>query len=272
MDHMDHKQTLDYLVENVNPKAWFKFVKSRPEFFNWLNQQTPYKTNNISELIYLVKNPQQSPICKFNKKRLFKNFFEGYRVGCGRHCECVIESQKNKLKNWHKNLTDEQKNQLVENAKKTFREKYGVDNPMRSEKIKEKYFQENLKKYGVKSPIESKEIQNKIKQTNLKKYGVELPLQSKEIQKKCQEKYIEKYGKLMIVARKEKLKKYGTNWPEHVKEKIEKIKIEKYGTKSVFSLSEYREKINKKLHERLKEKYGEEIYDLLYNKEKLFLL
>ena len=265
---MDYTQTLNYLIENINPKGWAKFVKTRPEFFSWLHSQTPYKTDNISELVYLVKNSQQSPICEFNKKRIFKNFYEGYRVGCGKHCECVKNSQKAKLKNWHQTLDPSQKKQLVENAKKTFREKYGVDNPFLNVKVQKKAKQTNMQRYGAETPFESEVIRTKIKKVIKEKYGVDSPLQSPDIQKKARTTYIQNYGKLMSIARKVKQEKYGSNpWPDHIREKANKSKIEKYGHVSVFALKEYRDQINQKQHERLKEKYGERIYNILYNKD-----
>ena len=56
---------------------------------------------------------------------------------------------------------------------KTLLEKYGVTNPSSLEYVKEKKRKTYLKRYGVDSPLKSKEIHDKLKETNLEKYGVE---------------------------------------------------------------------------------------------------
>jgi very-short-patch-repair endonuclease len=265
---MEYENTLDRLIAEINPKGWTKFVKKRPDFLEWLNNQTPYKTLNISELVFLVKNAKESPICEFGKKRIFKNFYEGYRVGCGKHCECVKASQKNKLKKWHQNLTQEQKQALVDNARQTFLENYGVENSLLDPQVQQKIKQTNFQRYGAETPFESEVIRNKIKNTIKQRYGVYSPLQNPDIQRKARDNYVKRHGKLMSVARAAKEEKYGSNpWPPHILEKANKSKIEKYGHVSVFALQAYRDQINQKQHARLKEKYGEKVYNILFNKE-----
>ena len=64
---------------------------------------------------------------------------------------------------------------------KTCLEKYGVENAMYSNIIKDRMKNIFISKYGVENPFQSNIIKEKIKQTNLDRYGVEQPSQSKQI-------------------------------------------------------------------------------------------
>ena len=72
-------------------------------------------------------------------------------------------------------------NIIKDRMKNIFISKYGVENPFQSNIIKEKIKQTNLERYGVENPLQSNIIKEKIKQTNLERYGVEHPSQSKQI-------------------------------------------------------------------------------------------
>ena len=73
-------------------------------------------------------------------------------------------------------------------------DKFGVDNPMKNEEIKNKIEKTNLKKYGVKTTLLEKNTKEKRKNTLLEKYGVEEPLSSKEIRDKGKKAMLKKYG------------------------------------------------------------------------------
>lgn len=102
------------------------------------------------------------------------------------------------------NTHPSRKNQI-----KSFKEKYGVDNPMQVE-----IFKENLKKtindkYGVDNPMQDKKIRAKQsviqKETMVEKYGVEYALQNATLQSKhtqsCyyKKEYVWKTGEVSIV-------------------------------------------------------------------------
>lgn len=73
-------------------------------------------------------------------------------------------------------------------------DKYGVDNPAKSESIKNKIINTNNLKYGVDYSFQSNEIKEKIKITNNLKYGVDYPQQNEQILKKSNNTNIKKYG------------------------------------------------------------------------------
>lgn len=152
-----------------------------------------------------------------------------------------------------------------ERYKKTCLEKYGVENPSKSKKIKEKRKQTNLEKYGVEYPIQNQEVKNKTRQTNLKRYGVTTPAQNKEILKKIKQTNLEKYGSQCSLQnknvqnkiKKTNLKKYGTEYAiesEKVRNIIAKNIKEKYNVTHISQISSTKEKIK---HTNLK-KYGVE--------------
>lgn len=100
--------------------------------------------------------------------------------------------------------------------KNTSKERYGTDNPAKSEKIKEITKKNNLEKYGVDNPAKLESIKEKAKEVNLKKYGAE---------------YHHKFGSEEF--KKDCIRIYGVDNPaksEKVKEKIKETNLKKYST------------------------------------------
>jgi len=147
-----------------------------------------------------------------------------------------------------------------EKRKKTCLEKYGVDNPFKSEKIKEKIKVINFKKYGVEHFFQSEickelldnylkekggekiinafqleEIKEKIKKTCLKKYGNEIYVKSED--------FYNKKNKYLIEQSVENAFQI-----EEVKEKIKKTNLKKYGFDHHFKNKEFFENYLKNLN------------------------
>jgi hypothetical protein len=132
------------------------------------------------------------------------------------------------------------KNKRYEKVKKTCIERYGVDNPQQSQKVKDKSKQTCIEKYGVKNPSQSQEVRDKFKQTCIDKYGVKNPSQTQEVRDKFKQTCIKKYGvehssQSQEVKNKSKqtcIKKYGVEHQFQSQEVIDKSKqtcIKKYG-------------------------------------------
>jgi hypothetical protein len=83
-----------------------------------------------------------------------------------------------------------QSNEIKQKSKKTKKERYGDEN-FNNQK---KYKQTCLKHFGVDNPSKSDEIKNKKIQTSLKNYGVEYPWQTRLIKEKVENIMITKYG------------------------------------------------------------------------------
>jgi hypothetical protein len=73
--------------------------------------------------------------------------------------------------------------------------KFGDANPMRNPKFKQNLKNSMIEKYGVSNIYMLEEFKDKRKQTMLEKYGVEHPSQSEVVQNKRREKCIEKHNR-----------------------------------------------------------------------------
>jgi len=242
------KNTIENTVENIKIKykkpslAITNLLKKDKKFYD-LCKNILYWCESIQELskcleLEIFEFPK-CPYCESKRKFIGKS--EGYRKTCGKR-EC-----------YQKEL------------EKTWIEKYGVSNPIKSKKIKEKIKQTNLERYGVDCPLKSKEIQEKSKQTLLKKYNADNPLKSEEIKEKIKKTNLKRYGtkytfQSEIIKEKIKqtnLERYGFDNPtksKEIKEKIKKIWIEKYNGHPLKS-KEIQEKQIKSKRENLKKKY-----------------
>jgi hypothetical protein len=147
--------------------------------------------------------------------------------------------------------------QVKDNLKNSILEKYGVENAFQSDIIKEKIKKTNLKKYGVTSPLQNEEIKQKMKQTNLKKYGVEMSLQNEEIKQKSKNTCLKKYGVDSYIKTdnfKNKSIKYHIENKNEIIKKSKKTNMEKYGTENPFA----NKKIQRKIRQSCLNKYGVE--------------
>lgn len=149
--------------------------------------------------------------------------------------------------------------------KETCLQKYGVDNPSKSEVIKEKTKQNNLKKWGFVSTSQNPIVQIKAKQTKLKngttqnsskiheKVKNTWQKKSKEeidnIVRKRKETSLEKFGvdipsksqNVKDKTKKHNLEKYNCDYPnrlENVKDKIKQTNLKKYGVENWFASKE----------------------------------
>ena len=109
----------------------------------------------LSEVIYRIKhNILIKPICPTCGEPVkFINPTKGYQKYCSPKCRANSDIYKY-------------------NQKLYYIDKYGVDNPSKSEEVKNKYKQTCLEKYGVDNPYKSDWVKTKIKQSCLEKYGV----------------------------------------------------------------------------------------------------
>ena len=101
---------------------------------------------------------------------------------------------KDKMKQTIYSRSEEEKKQIIEKQKASCIIKYGVDNSLKSQKVKDKIKETNFNKYGVDNPFKSQEVKDTIKETNFNKYGVDNPFKSQEVKDKIKETNINKYG------------------------------------------------------------------------------
>ena len=169
------------------PKSVSDIITGRSSLDNWLKNNYyefyEYLINtftdalSIKERIYMFyNNINKRPVCNSCKKPVK---FHGYIKGFGKFCcpKCA-QNDKTTRDNYMKSV----KEKYGEDAFKVFSKKsentklkrYGDKNYNNTEKNK----QTCLERYGVDNPMKSKKIREKSKQTCLKRYGVENITQS----------------------------------------------------------------------------------------------
>ena len=82
----------------------------------------------------------------------------------------------------------------LELKKRNNLEKWGVDNPAKSEIIKEKQAQTCMERYGAATPFQMGSFAEKSKATSIEKYGVEYPMQSESVKAKHIETCMKRHG------------------------------------------------------------------------------
>ena len=203
-------------------------------------------TNNWHELLYnYINNLLENSKCIICEKTLhLKKYYLGYFNYCSVSCLNKSETHKNKIK-------------------QTSINKYGVDNPSKSNIVKEK-----IKNKVCKNSVwyvQTDEYKQKSKNTHLKKYGVDSYSKLDEYHKKVKKTSIERYGvdsynkteESKTEVKNNNLKKYGTEWylsTDEFKEKSKQTNLKKRGVSSHTKTDEYKTKMKKYYLE----KYGVE--------------
>lgn len=111
------------------------------------------------------------------------------------NCGDIKDVQYNIYSRYTKNQTEEYYCQKCNNIKRkvTVKEKYGVDNILESDIIKEKVKNTMIQKYGNEHALKIDEFKDKVKKTNKRKFGYEFASQNEEIKNK-----IKKTFKIMV--------------------------------------------------------------------------
>ena len=104
--------------------------------------------------------------------------------------------------------------------KQTCLERYGYDNPNKTDIVRNKITNTCLEKYGVESVTQLSSVKEKSKQTCLERYGVEYGWNNDTQKQTCLERYgVENVNKLKTI-----------------RDKIKQICLERYGVENVFKL------------------------------------
>jgi len=154
------------------------------------NWPSDLKAKRFSEKVYHFLFPEKT-ICIYGKHKSFESYNKGYFF-CGKQCECAIQQKKDKMIERYGVEHPLQSDEIKNKFKNTLISRYVFDNINQISKTQRE--ETNIKKYGAKSPLESQFIKDKISKTNLEKYKSETPFGNEEIQKKCISTIEEKYG------------------------------------------------------------------------------
>lgn len=178
------------------------------------------------------------------------------------------DKERIRIRSVQKTYSDENKlKAIIQKQKDTFTSRYGVDNPMKSEIVKDKFYRTMIEKYGTEHALNNNEILNNLKKSNLDKYGVETTLKDEGTIEKINKTNILRYGSIRpqksdIVKNKTKatnIERYGfpylTQVPEF-KEKAVNTNLERYGFPNAMQAREVKEKIKQTNLERYGRPYA----------------
>lgn len=165
-----------------------------------------------------------------------------------------------------------------EKYKKTMLERYGVENPAKSEEIQERKKKTNLERYGNVFPANSEHGRKIAKQTNLERYGTEWPQQNPEIKAKSVETSVKRYGGVLMGSPRLRKKctatwkvMYGTDYPNQnpeQRQKAAKTCIQKFGKPNYLCLPEVHEKARKVMKDRYGCEYAMQVPEFLDKQKK----
>lgn len=223
-------------------------IKHNPNLLNVLyNRFKDIKPDTpINEILYRIKHKiEECPKCIVCGKELKFDVHRGYGTYCSMKCYKSTDGTKI----WK------------EKFENTMQERYGVSHPLKSQEIKQKQINNNIKKYGVSNVFQLESVKQQIKETSQKRYGVSHPCKSDEIKQKIIETNYNRYysgtdeAKKLKEERQKKskatcLKHYGVEHALCSKELLEKLQqynIKKYGVKSYLETEDCKNKTKKKL-------------------------
>lgn len=141
-----------------------------------------------------------------------------------------------------------------EKSKRTCLEKYGVENPMQLNEVKNKVRDTNIKKYGVDHYSKSDKFKKQYRETCLSKYESENTFQVEQFKTKIKETNLKNFGvthysktdEFKSQVKKSNLEKYGVDSyskTNDYKNKIKETLTSRYGVDNYSKTSEYKEKV-----------------------------
>ena len=197
---------------------------------------TEYLTNryndsdSLKETMYrIIHGIEVRPVCPIcGGKVRWQDATKGYK----KYCKCCGPSQG------LCNETEEQKQKRIANTIKT-RKRNG------SYKHGEKFKTTSMLHYGVENPNKSQVVKDKIRKTCIEKYGVCSYLITKE----CKQYIVDKYGVdnyRKTDECKQKVSKYHKEHKDELNQKRVQTSLNKYGVDSPMKLQKIKSKINYK--------------------------
>ena len=173
-----------------------KLTKSKEGKLFLIEAANKYGECKPAQLAYRVKNDiLVLPDCKGCGKQLteknFIDFTKGYREYCCQSCSSrygpaheallkTIRSEEFKTNRKKKIIERYGTSSMIsinrDKATKTSIERYGVDNPLKSDYAKQRKVETIIERYGVDNVWKHPAIQQKIKETLQGRYGVDSPL------------------------------------------------------------------------------------------------
>ena len=209
------------------------------EYLNSRYDDSDCMTETIRRIEYKL---EERPVCKWCGGHVS---FNGYHKGSMHYSACCCSSchaKYTKDKRFETNIKKYGRKNFgsAEKVKEYWISHYGVDNPAKTDFVKNKMRETNLRKYGFNCSSKSEIVKEKVKQTCLKRYGVEYTGQIEEAKEKSKKTCLEKYGSEYYIGSKDCLEKtiefsrqnYNVDWftkSEKIKNKAKKTMLRRYG-------------------------------------------
>ena len=209
------------------------------EYLNSRYNDSDCMTETIRRIKYKL---EERPVCKWCGGHVS---FNGYHKGSMHYSACCCSSchaKYTKDKRFETNIKKYGRKNFgsAEKVKEYWISHYGVDNPAKTDFVKNKMRETNLRKYGFNCSSKSEIVKEKTKQTCLKRYGVEYAGQIEEAKEKSKKTCLEKYGSEYYIGSKDCLEKtiefskqnYNVDWftkSEEIKNKAKKTMLRRYG-------------------------------------------
>lgn len=146
------------------------------KYWKFFEQREP---KNLGEILYCMSNNiEKLPNCPNGNFSHFRAFYYGYDKTCKnfKECGCKTILKSNSMKENCKNRSKEAINLANEKRKETCLERYGEENVMHSDEIKERKDDLFFEKYGVRNPAHLDSVKTKRADTCMEKYGVKTNL------------------------------------------------------------------------------------------------
>lgn len=198
MDITSYKNIILGIKPNARTAGYIR--KHFPDVYNYILFKFPDIT--FSEGIYwLLHDITEQPKCYCGKPVGFRNSVYGYNECCSVECMNMNPGRVQKIINTKVLKYGDASYNNREKAIQTTLERYGVENPFQSEKVKQKIRNTNKQRYGVEYPSQSKQVQETQIKNNIRKYGVErvqsLPEVKDKIKKSNQVRYINGHSNIV---------------------------------------------------------------------------
>ena len=230
-------------IISSNRTTYNRIIKyQHKELYTCIDEE--YIGKSFSEKLYryLYKDVTDLGKCSScNSNCKFLGIFRGFSNHCSYKCSNSSEETKSKkcqsyLNNYGVN-NPSKSDMIKEKKKKTCYEHFGVDCNLSLELTKEKIKQTNLIKYGVEYPTQNESVFLKVKNTNLEKYGMEFVSQHEQFKEQLRETCNKKYGVPYPLQQKE------------IHKKLENTNLRKYGVKHFAQSEIYRKNVWSKFYE-----------------------
>jgi len=224
------KEIINNKKDNIGSLC--SYINNHQSLLDKLNEKINNVNLTLSQKIWHYHNNDfKLQKCACGKMKKWQGFKHGWRETCG-DTECI------------------KKQRIITNI-----EKYGVDNPLKNNNIRNKIENTMVKKYGVNHPMLSNEIKSKFKNTMIEKYGVVSPMLSEQIKSKSKITWNKKSTEELSIIKNKKISTWNNTsnkTKKNISDKRKNTNLKKYGVEYIINHKETKEKIRKTL----KDKYG----------------